>query len=261
MTYTNTHCLNCANELSGKYCSECGQKADTHRITFRNFVSHDLLHGTFHIEKGILFTAKEALIRPGKAALDYISGKRKRYYNVFLLCLITFGIVLFVRHLDHLFADSNLLPKNDFPNEASRKLDEIVSSKIFIFLFIPFSSINSFILFRRRRLNLSEHFIIAGIILLGILLISIFGNLLSGLTELLGFDAMMLRAILASITILYICYAYINAFGNLYSIFGMVWRLLTYLLFNAIEAIFLILLLFGFLTNWEFGQLTFDPFG
>ena len=61
MTYTNTHCLNCANELSGKYCSECGQKADTHRITFRNFVSHDLLHGTFHIEKGILFTAKEAL--------------------------------------------------------------------------------------------------------------------------------------------------------------------------------------------------------
>ena len=89
---TNTNCLNCGKELTDKYCSGCGQKADTHRITFKNFLFHDLLHGNFHIERGILFAAKEALIRPGKAALDYISGKRKRYYNVFYLILLTFGV-------------------------------------------------------------------------------------------------------------------------------------------------------------------------
>ncbi len=86
--------LNCGKKLTDTYCAGCGQKADTHRISFRHFISHDLLHGTFHLEKGIFFTAKEALIRSGKAALDYISGKRIRYYNVFLLVLMTIGLLL-----------------------------------------------------------------------------------------------------------------------------------------------------------------------
>src|SRR5690606_21269807 len=80
----STNCLNCGKQLTDKFCSGCGQKSDTHRISFKHFIAHDVLHGTFHIEKGILFTAKEALVRPGKAALDYIAGKRIKYYNVFL---------------------------------------------------------------------------------------------------------------------------------------------------------------------------------
>jgi len=68
-------CLNCGKRVTDKFCSSCGQKTDTHRITFKNFISHDLLHGTFHLEKGIVFTAKEALLRPGKAALDYRKKK------------------------------------------------------------------------------------------------------------------------------------------------------------------------------------------
>ena len=88
---TIKNCLNCEKEVTDKYCSGCGQKTDTHRISFKNFILHDILHGTFHIEKGILFTAKEALLRPGKAALDYIEGKRIKYYNVFYLVLITIG--------------------------------------------------------------------------------------------------------------------------------------------------------------------------
>jgi hypothetical protein len=95
---TNNNCLNCGKELMGLYCYGCGQKADTHRISFKNFIFHDLLHGTFHIEKGMFFTAKQALIRPGHAALDYISGKKIRYYNVFYLILITAGLMLFFRH-------------------------------------------------------------------------------------------------------------------------------------------------------------------
>ena len=72
---TTKNCLNCEKELIDNYCSGCGQVADTHRITFKNFIFHDLLHGTFHLEKGILFTAKQAAVRPGKAALDYREGR------------------------------------------------------------------------------------------------------------------------------------------------------------------------------------------
>lgn|SRR5690606_15754543 len=123
---SQSHCLNCGKEVSDRYCSGCGQKTDTHRITIKNFIFHDVLHGTFHLEKGIFFTAKEALVRPGKAALDYIAGKRIKYYNVFLLILITIGVTLFVKH----FYDASLVHQGrgyirdvSGLNEASRKIE------------------------------------------------------------------------------------------------------------------------------------------
>ena len=137
---------------------------------------------TFHLEKGILFTAKEALLRPGKAALDYIAGKRKRYYNVFYLILITIGVMLFTRHVDELFTDQSaeIVTEKVYLNEASRKFNELLAqkNKIIIFLFVPFAALNSFTLFRRKKLNLSEHSIIAGMILLGVLLLSTFSQIL-----------------------------------------------------------------------------------
>ena len=179
---TNTNCLNCGKVLTDKFCSGCGQKADTHRITFKNFIFHDVLHGTFHLDRGILFTAKQALTRPGQAALDYIAGKRKPFYNVFYLILITIGLMLFTRHIGDSLnnQDETITQSKEYINEASRKIDELFAqkNKIIIFLFVPFAALNSFILFKRKKLNLSEHAIIAGMILLGILLITTFSNLL-----------------------------------------------------------------------------------
>lgn len=120
-----TNCLNCEKELTGKFCSGCGQATDTHRITFTNFIFHDVLHGTFHLEKGILFTVWQALIRPGQAALDYISGKRRRYYNVFYLILILFGFILFLRHFNDalaVFLERELPQQEPYLNEASEKM-------------------------------------------------------------------------------------------------------------------------------------------
>jgi hypothetical protein len=57
---------------------------------------HDLLHGVFHIERGILFTLKQVVIRPGYSARDYISGKRVSYYNIFYLMVIILGVILFL---------------------------------------------------------------------------------------------------------------------------------------------------------------------
>lgn len=92
----NTTCLNCTTEIDGKFCSECGQKSDTHRITAKHFFMHDLLHGVLHVDKGIPFTLKQLFIRPGFAARDYISGKRVQYYNVFYLMFIVLGLIIIV---------------------------------------------------------------------------------------------------------------------------------------------------------------------
>ncbi len=265
---TDQHCLNCGKELTDKYCSGCGQKADTRRISFKNFISQDILHGTFHIEKGMLFTARQSLTRPGKAALDYIAGKRKQYYNVFLLILVTIGLILFARHFyDELANGQGTEVANATPylNEASRTMDEIFSqkAKIIIFLFVPFAALNSFILFRRKKLNLSEHSIIAGMILLGMLLLSAFGNLFFYLDLAVPFSNAFANGasiFVTALIILHIGYGYVNAFGADYSKPEIAYRIVLFFMLMCLEIAILFLILFGFVSNWKFGTITVSPF-
>lgn len=262
---TSKHCLNCDNKLTGKYCSNCGQKADTHRISFKNFILHDVMHGTLHIEKGILFTAKQALLRPGKASLEYIAGKRKRYYNVFYLILITIGIMLFFRHIDELFniQQEEIIPERDYLNEASKKMDEIFStkSKYLLLLFVPFTALNSFILFRKKRLNLSEHFILSGMILLGILLLGTFANIYFPLNNLLNIDGTIASLVITAIMIIYVCYGYSNAFNGDYSKAGIAYRIVLFFAMLFLELMILFVLIYGYVTNWKFGEINIAPFG
>ena len=263
---TNSNCLNCEKELTDKFCSGCGQKADTHRISFKNFIFHDVLHGTFHIERGMLFTAKQALIRPGKAALDYISGKRKAYYNVFLLILVTIGIMLFIRHFYDVLAmsqEGEVIRAAPQLNEASKKMGDIFSqkSKIIFFLFVPLAALNSLILFRRKKLNLSEHAIIAGMVLLGVLLVSIFGHILLYINLITQFSNTSVSLVIAALINLYIGYGYFNAFGTDYSKWEIAYRIVLFFVLICLEILILLFILIGFVTDWKFGEVTLAPFG
>jgi hypothetical protein len=263
---TNNNCLNCEKELLDKYCSGCGQKADTHRISFKNFVFHDLLHGTFHFEKGMLFTAKQALLCPGQAALDYIAGKRKRYYNVFYLILIMVGLILFIRHFYEGFVISQggEFEKEPYLNEASKRMDEILSqkSKIIIFLFVPFAAFNSFMVLRRKKLNLSEHAIVAGMILLGILLLSALGNILFCVNLLKESETFSDIISLGTpiLIVLYVIYGYYNAFAADYSKIGIAYRILSLFALLCLETAILLYLLIGFATHWKYGTVNFSLF-
>ncbi|NUY82473.1 DUF3667 domain-containing protein [Flavobacterium sp. MAH-1] len=263
---TSKNCLNCEKELTDEYCSGCGQKADTHRISFKNFIFHDVLHGTFHFERGMLFTAKQALTRPGQAALDYISGKRKRYYNVFLLVLVTFGLIVFLRHyFEGLYVSLGGKPDVYNDDSASAKINEVIAqkSKLIIFLFVPLSALNSFILFRRKKLNLSEHFIIAGMILLGMLLLSVFGNTVFYLTLIVKSDFFnsMISIVTPALIFLYMIYGYFNAFGSDYSRLGITYRIALFFVFCCLEVYLLLVLVIGYYTDWKFGTVTLRPFG
>ena len=261
---TNTNCLNCGKVLTDKFCSGCGQKADTHRITIKNFIFHDVLHGTFHLDRGILFTAKQALTRPGQAALDYIAGKRKPFYNVFYLILIIIGLMLFTRHIGDSLnnQDETITQSKEYINEASRKIDELFDqkNKIIIFLFVPFAALNSFILFKRKKLNLSEHAIIAGMILLGVLLISTLSNILFWFKP-IQYIGLVISLLIIALILLFICFGYFNAFGEEYSKLGIAYRIVLFFALIGIEILILTSILVGFVTNWKFGKIQITPFG
>lgn len=261
---SNKNCLNCGKELTDKFCAGCGQKADTHRITFKNFIFHDILHGTFHIDRGMLFTAKQALTRPGKAALDYISGKRNRYYNVFYLILIVFGLIIFFIHFYDVLS-GEVVPKKQYINEASRKMDEIFSqkSKIIVLLFVPIAAFNSFIIFKRKKLYLAEHYIIAGMILLGMLLMSLSGNLFFYLELVAPFNntfSFIMSWLITTCIIFHISYGYYNAFGIDYSKLGFTYRIMLFYGLICLELYIMFLIVFGWITDWKFGTISLTPF-
>lgn len=82
------NCKNCEIALDGKFCANCGQKADIHRLTFLH-VAHEFFHAFTHADKGFLLLAKRLITKPGVVAREYVAGKRKQYFNPLSFIVIT----------------------------------------------------------------------------------------------------------------------------------------------------------------------------
>lgn len=91
-------CLNCGTRLSGPYCSLCGQK-DQERILPLGHLLHDVFHEIWHLDARFLHTLK-ALLRPGLLTLDYVAGRRMRWFPPFRLYLIA-SLLLFLTFSVH----------------------------------------------------------------------------------------------------------------------------------------------------------------
>jgi Protein of unknown function (DUF3667) len=225
---TTTTCLNCHAEIDKNYCSTCGQKTDIHRITIKHFLFHDLLHGVWHIDKGILFTLKETITRPGQAALDYIKGKRIRYYNVFYLCLLMIGLHLLLSHFYDSILHTKIDPRND-TIQVSNFFEEHL--KAILLSIIPILGLNSFWIFRRLKLNLAEQFILSGFCLLGMLLVGILFNLFDFVNK---FDVPSFLFFFEGVSFfmmpLFVSWTYYNATKGLYSTGGFMWRIIAFYL-------------------------------
>jgi len=235
----HNYCLNCNFNIDNKFCPSCGQKTETHRIVMKHFLMHDLLHGVWHLEKGILFTLKETIIRPGQAALDYINGKRIRYYNVFYLSLLVIGLNVILLHLK----ETHIEEAVETIKNNQNKLNEFVFkySKIILFCIVPIFSLNAKLIFKRLKLNIAEHFILGGITLLGILAISAFLFLFSYLSfsfdsNLFGFGKLVFFILL----LLFPAWSYFDATKNLYKSWGFLWRIVSFYLITFFEFLLII---------------------
>ncbi|TXF75103.1 DUF3667 domain-containing protein [Chryseobacterium sp.] len=89
MNQPDKRCKNCSQHLllHQKFCHECGQKTATHRIDF-HFLIHEIQHGIFHVDGGIIYTLKELFTRPGHTLREYLAGKRQQHFKPLTLVLI-----------------------------------------------------------------------------------------------------------------------------------------------------------------------------
>ena len=89
-------CKKCKSEFQGNYCNNCGHPQKIERINGRYILSE--IGSVLNFQKGILYTVKELLIRPGQNIRAYISEDRNRLVKPIMFILITSLIyTVFVR--------------------------------------------------------------------------------------------------------------------------------------------------------------------
>ncbi len=169
--YSTITCKNCNHKFEGNYCNNCGQTAETHEINF-NSIIHEIQHGVFHVDKGILYTTKELLTRPGYTISDYLNGKRVKHFKPFGYVFIlsaTYAVLTEISGKSNMFSDF-LIGWNDSasenPNDKSSFLlvdviQWMVNHYAYAVLFlIPIISLASYLCFFRTKFNYFQHLIL-----------------------------------------------------------------------------------------------------
>lgn len=88
-------CLNCQKEITGNFCSNCGQRTNTRQITMSSVMEH-LLQGLSNINRGFLYNVKMLSLRPGPTMMEYLAGKRIRIFSPVQYAIIAVTILTIV---------------------------------------------------------------------------------------------------------------------------------------------------------------------
>ncbi|MGN7721777.1 DUF3667 domain-containing protein [Chitinophaga sp. 22620] len=81
-------CLNCGHEVTGRFCSNCGQENVETKESFGHLASH-FFQDITHYDSKFLTTLKFLFFYPGLLTKEYISGRRMSYVNPIRLYVFT----------------------------------------------------------------------------------------------------------------------------------------------------------------------------
>ncbi len=159
-------CKNCEATIDGNFCSNCGQNASVHRVTFKHVI-HEFFHAFTHADKGFLLLIKRLLTHPGHVAKEYLEGKRKKYFNPLTFLVISAAMHFFAISTSGYFTGMGTGENRRMP-QLMKEAFEISNSNgklLDLFLLVPLITIVGWLLFRRPKYNLAEHFVLQAFIL------------------------------------------------------------------------------------------------
>lgn len=96
-------CRNCSHIVNDNFCGHCGQPMHVKRVD-AHYVLHEIQH-LLHFEKGILFTVKELLIRPGQSIRTFITDNRNRLVKPVIFIVVSSLIYTVISHFFHIEED------------------------------------------------------------------------------------------------------------------------------------------------------------
>lgn len=80
-------CADCGADVTGRFCSNCGQPAHVHRTLFH--LGEEILHGVMHFDSRIWRTLPLLVFNPGRLTREWVLGKRTRYVSPLAMYLFT----------------------------------------------------------------------------------------------------------------------------------------------------------------------------
>ncbi|QNR84970.1 DUF3667 domain-containing protein [Pedobacter riviphilus] len=93
-------CRNCSHVVNDDFCGRCGQPVHVKRVD-AHYILHEIQH-VLHFEKGILFTVKELLIRPGQNIRSFITENRSRLVKPVIFIIVSSLIYTLISHFFHI---------------------------------------------------------------------------------------------------------------------------------------------------------------
>ncbi|MVN91551.1 DUF3667 domain-containing protein [Mucilaginibacter aquatilis] len=174
-------CGHCHNEITHKFCSQCGQPAKLNRID-AHYIQHEVLH-VLHFEKGILYTIKELLLNPGKSVRAFIAENRSRLVKPVIFIILSSLLYTVVSHSFHL--DEGYITIRDKDNLTTSSIKNWVQSHYGYANIIMGICIAGWLqlFFRRSNYNYFEILILLCFVMgMGMLILSVFA-LIEGITS------------------------------------------------------------------------------
>lgn len=80
------HCKKCGADLSDEFCSKCGSPKSLKRID-GSYILEEVV-SVFNFDKGIFYTIKELLIRPGENVKKFIHNDRNRLVKPIIFVIV-----------------------------------------------------------------------------------------------------------------------------------------------------------------------------
>ena len=109
-------CANCATELLGDYCHSCGQSR-TSNLRFLGALMADWFENLFDRDSRVHRTLIPLMLFPGQVAVDYLSGKRVRFFapfRLYLVCSIGLFFISAIMPSTQVDEDSNEIIRDEF---------------------------------------------------------------------------------------------------------------------------------------------------
>lgn len=87
-------CDDCGAAVTGRFCSNCGQPAHTHRTLAH--LGEEILHGVMHFDSRIWRTLPLLVMNPGRLTREWVLGRRTRYVSPLAMYLFTVFVMFMI---------------------------------------------------------------------------------------------------------------------------------------------------------------------
>jgi hypothetical protein len=122
------------------------------------------------VDRGIAYTLRQLLTRPGHSIREFLEGKRVNHYRPLALLLLLGAIVVFVQHwlgISFVKAGQDMFRSDTADASARLKAFQANSNEfiernqnlVYIFM-IPFNALGYWLMFRRQRYNYPEMMVV-----------------------------------------------------------------------------------------------------